>query len=39
MTNNGNIVSVNRFGMNKIDNDPLSKASFETSIDVLSKAA
>lgn len=39
MTNNGNIISINRHGMNRLDTDPLSKASFETTVDLLLSAA
>jgi len=39
MTNNGDITSIDRHGMNRIDNDPLSRASFEMTVDRLLSAA
>jgi DNA-directed RNA polymerase II subunit RPB1 len=39
MTNSGYITSIDRFGINRLDTDPLSKASFEKTIDVLINAA
>lgn len=39
MTSTGNITSIDRYGINKLDNDPLSRASFETSLDQLTSAA
>jgi DNA-directed RNA polymerase II subunit RPB1 len=39
MTNNGNIIAINRHGINRLDTDPLSKASFETTVDLLLNAA
>ena len=35
MTNLGSMTSLDRFGLNKLDNDPLSRASFEKPIDIL----
>lgn len=39
MTNNGDVTSIDRHGMNRIDNDPLSRASFEKTVDQLLAAA
>ncbi len=39
MTNNGDITSIDRHGMNRMDNDPLSRASFEKTVDQLLAAA
>jgi DNA-directed RNA polymerase II subunit RPB1 len=39
MTNNGNIIAINRHGMSRLDTDPLSRASFETTVDILLNAA
>jgi DNA-directed RNA polymerase II subunit RPB1 len=39
MTNNGSIVSVDRHGMNKLDTDPLARASFERMVDQFITAA
>jgi len=39
MTNNGTITSIDRHGLNRIDTDPLSRASFEKTVDVLLQAA
>ena len=39
MTNNGTIISVDRHGMNKTDTDPLARASFEKSVEQLTRAA
>ena len=39
MTNSGIIVSIDRHGMNRLDNDPLSKASFEKTVDQLINSA
>ena len=39
MTNGGQLISIDRHGMNKSDNDPLSKASFEKTVDQLLAAA
>ena len=33
MTNTGNITAINRHGLNKLTNDPLSKASFEMPVE------
>ena len=39
MTNMGILTSIDRHGLNKLDNDPLSKASFEKTVEQLSLAA
>lgn len=39
MTNNGTIISIDRHGMNRLDMDPLSRASFEKPIELLINAA
>ncbi len=39
MTNVGEIMAINRFGINKLDTDPLSKASFEEPIEQVTEAA
>ena len=39
MTNNGTLISVDRHGLNKLDTDPLSRASFEKTVDQLLQAA
>jgi DNA-directed RNA polymerase II subunit RPB1 len=39
MTHNGFLVSIDRHGMTKIDTDPLSRASFEKTVDQLFNAA
>ena len=39
MTNMGMLTSIDRHGLNKLDNDPLSKASFEKTVEQLSLAA
>lgn len=39
MTNTGQLTSIDRHGLNKLDNDPLSKASFEKTVDQLLYAA
>jgi DNA-directed RNA polymerase II subunit RPB1 len=39
MTNTGIVTSIDRHGMNKVDNDPLSRASFERPIEQLVTAA
>ena len=39
MTNNGDVTSIDRHGMNRIDSDPLSQASFEKTVDKLIAAA
>lgn len=39
MTSSGNIISIDRHGMNKSDTDPLSRASFEKTVDQLLTAA
>lgn len=39
VTKNGILTSVNRYGLNKLDNDPLSKASFEQTMTELIKAS
>lgn len=39
MTNNGSIISIDRHGMNRLDMDPLSRASFEKPIELLINAA
>ena len=35
MTRNGDVTRINRYGLNNLDNDPLSKASFEKTMDIL----
>lgn len=39
MLQNGNVTPVNRYGINKLDTDPLSRASFEKTIEQLIHAA
>lgn len=39
MTNSGNLISVDRFGMAKTDSEPLSRASFEMPVEHLVSAA
>lgn len=39
MTNSGSIVSIDRHGVNRLDTDPLSRASFEQPIELLINAA
>jgi len=39
MTNNGAIISIDRYGLNRLDTDPLSRATFEQPIDQLLEAA
>ena len=39
MTNNGKLISMDRHGINRLDTDPLSRASFEMPIEQLTKAA
>ena len=39
MTNTGTFTSIDRHGINKLDTDPLSRASFEMPIEQLTKAA
>ena len=39
ITNIGKLVAIDRFGLNKLEGDPLSKASFEKTIDILLNAA
>jgi DNA-directed RNA polymerase beta' subunit len=39
MTNKGNIMSIDRHGINKSDRGPLPKCSFEETVDMLAKAA
>jgi len=39
MTNLGTLMSIDRHGINKLDTDPLSRASFEMPIEQLTKAA
>jgi intein/homing endonuclease len=39
MTYSGEVVSIDRHGMNKVDNDPISKASFENTMDHFINAA
>ena len=39
MTNSGILTSVDRHGLNKLDTDPLSRASFEKTVDQLIQAA
>jgi DNA-directed RNA polymerase II subunit RPB1 len=39
MTYSGIVISIDRFGINKLDTDPLSKASFEKTVDQLLTAA
>jgi DNA-directed RNA polymerase II subunit RPB1 len=39
MTQNGGITPLNRYGINKLETDPLSRASFEKTIEQLLQAA
>ena len=39
MTHLGEIISIDRHGLNKLDNDPMSKASFEKTMDHFVNAA
>lgn len=39
MTNNGSITSIDRHGINRLDTDPLSRASFEQTVEQLLMAA
>jgi DNA-directed RNA polymerase II subunit RPB1 len=39
MTNMGNLTSIDRHGLNKLDTDPLSRASFEKTVDQLITAS
>jgi len=39
MTHVGTLTSIDRFGLNKLENDPLSRASFEKTVDQLITAA
>jgi DNA-directed RNA polymerase II subunit RPB1 len=39
MTQNGSVTPLNRYGINKLDTDPLSRASFEKTIEQLLQAA
>jgi len=39
MTNNGTITSIDRHGLNRLDTDPLSRASFEKTVDQLLTSA
>jgi DNA-directed RNA polymerase II subunit RPB1 len=39
MTNTGELTAVNRFGINKLDTDPFSRASFEQTVDQFTQAA
>jgi DNA-directed RNA polymerase II subunit RPB1 len=39
MTNLGTLTSIDRFGLNKLDTDPLARASFEKTVDQLITAA
>ena len=39
MTNTGNLTSIDRHGINRLDTDPLSRASFEKTMDQLIQAA
>ena len=39
MTNNGSIISIDRHGLNRLDTDPLSRATFEQTVDQLIEAA
>jgi len=39
MTNNGTITSIDRHGVNRLDTDPLSRASFENTVEHLLNAA
>ena len=39
MTNVGTLTSIDRHGLNKLDTDPLSRASFEKTVDQLITAA
>lgn len=39
MTHSGRLMSINRFGINRVDDGPLSRASFEETIDQLRDAA
>ena len=32
MTNNGTITAINRHGLNRLDTDPISRASFEMTV-------
>lgn len=39
MTYSGEVISIDRFGLNKVDNDPLSRASFEKTMEHFINAA
>lgn len=39
MTHTGSVTPVNRYGINKLDTDPMSRASFEKTVDQLLQAA
>ena len=39
ITHSGILISIDRHGLVKLDNDPLSKASFEKTVDILLQAA
>lgn len=39
MTNNGTLISIDRHGLNRLDTDPLSRASFEKTVDQFITAA
>ena len=39
MTYSGEVISIDRFGLNKVDNDPLSRASFEKTMEHFVNAA
>lgn len=39
MTNNGTLTSIDRYGMNRMDTDPLARASFEKTIDQMLTAS
>ena len=39
ITSNGHLMSIDRHGINKLDTDPLSRASFEEAVDILIKAS
>ena len=39
MTNTGNITSIDRHGINRLDTDPLSRASFENTVEHLITAS
>ena len=39
MTNNGSLTSIDRHGLNRLETDPLARASFEKTVDQLLNAA